>query len=197
MKDRVKLYHRFLRFKGIYGLAWRSILKLIVIVAVIAVVLTLAQLFISDFKVRIEDFMKTWDTPTTLIVFFLSESLLGLIPPDFFIAWTSYFTHPVAMLSLLAVLSYIGGINAFFIGRWVRKFPRINHWLEKRFAEHFDKIKKYGAFLIVFSALFPLPYSTVSLVAGMVNYPTRPFLILGLSRLLRFYIYAIALYQVV
>jgi membrane protein YqaA with SNARE-associated domain len=197
MKDRLKLYHRFLKFKGIYTLAWQSILKLIIIVAIIAMVLVTAQHFITDFKESIEDFIKTWDTITTLTVFFISESLLGLIPPDFFIAWSSYFSAPVLMLSILAVLSYIGGINAFFIGRWVRKFPKINRWLEKRFAEHFDKIKRYGAFLIVFSALFPLPYSTVSMVAGMVNYPTKPFLILGLSRLLRFYIYALALYQVV
>jgi membrane protein YqaA with SNARE-associated domain len=197
MKDRFKLYHRFLKLKGIYSLAWKSALKLIIIVAIIAVVLVVAQHFITDFKIRIEGFMKTWDTATTLTVFFISETLLGLIPPDFFIAWTRYSASPIFMLSVLAVLSYIGGVNAFFIGRWVRKFPRINLWFEKRFAEHFDKIKRYGAFLIVFSALFPLPYSTVSMVAGMVNYPTKPFLILGLSRLLRFYIYALALYQVV
>ena len=196
MKDRFRLYHRFLKFKGIYTLAWKSTLRLIVIAAIITVILILAQLFINNLYDRIDIFLKTWDIATTLIVFFISETLLGLIPPDFFIVWANNTSHPFIMLNLLAIISYAGGVGSFFIGRWVRHFPKINNWLEKRFSKHFDKIKKYGAFLIVFSALFPLPFSTVSMVAGMVNYPTKPFLIFGLSRLFRFYLYAIVLFQV-
>ena len=196
MKDRFRLYHRFLKFKGIYTLAWKSTLRLITIAAIITVILILAQLFINNLYDRIDVFLKTWDIATTLIVFFISETLLGLIPPDFFIVWANNTSHPIIMLNILAVISYVGGVGSFFIGRWVRHFPKINNWLEKRFSEHFDKIKKYGAFLIVFSALFPLPFSTVSMVAGMVNYPTKPFLLFGLSRLFRFYLYAIILFQV-
>jgi membrane protein YqaA with SNARE-associated domain len=196
MKDRFRLYHRFLKFKGIYALAWKSALRLIAIAAIITVILILAQLFINNLYDRIDVFLKTWDIATTLIVFFISETLLGLIPPDFFIVWANNTSHPIIMLNILAVISYVGGVGSFFIGRWVRHFPKINNWLEKRFSEHFDKIKKYGAFLIVFSALFPLPFSTVSMVAGMVNYPTKPFLLFGLSRLFRFYLYAIILFQV-
>jgi len=195
MKDRFRLYHRFLKFKGIYTLAWKSTLRLIVIAAIITVILILAQLFINNLYDRIDIFLKTWDTASTLVVFLISETLLGLIPPDFFIVWANNTSHPFIMLNILAIISYVGGVGSFFIGRWARHFPKINNWLEKRFSEHFDKIKKYGAFLIVFSALFPLPFSTVSMVAGMVNYPTKPFLLFGLSRLFRFYLYAIVLFQ--
>jgi len=196
MKDRFRLYHRYLKFKGIYTLAWKSTLRFIVIAAIITVILILAQLFINNLYNKIDVFLKTWDIATTLVVFFLSETLLGLIPPDFFIVWANNTSHPFIMLNILAVISYVGGVGSFFIGRWVRHFPKINNWLEKRFSEHFDKIKKYGAFLIIFSALFPLPFSTVSMVAGMVNYPTKPFLLFGLSRLFRFYLYAFVLFQV-
>jgi membrane protein YqaA with SNARE-associated domain len=196
MKDRFRLYHRFLKFKGIYALAWKSALRLIAIATIITVILILAQLFINNLYDKIEIFLKTWDTAATLVVFLISETLLGLIPPEFFIVWANNTSLPIIMLNILAVISYVGGVGSFFIGRWVRHFPKINNWLEKRFSEHFDKIKKYGAFLIVFSALFPLPFSTVSMVAGMVNYPTKPFLLFGLSRLFRFYLYAIILFQV-
>lgn len=196
MKDKLSLYHRFLKFKGIYGLAWRSFLKLVVIAAIIAILLVLAQLFINDFSSKIELFLKYWDTPMTLTIFFISETLLGLIPPDFFIAWAGQSAHPLLLLSVLAILSYTGGVLAFFIGRWIRKFPKIHLWLEDKLADHLGKVKRYGGFLIVFSALLPLPFSTISMVAGMVNYPKNTFLLLGLTRLLRFYLYALVLFHV-
>ena len=196
MKDRFRLYHRFLKFKGIYTLAWKSTLRLIVIAAIIAAILILAQLFINNLYDKIDVFLETWNTPTTLIIFYISETLLGLIPPDFFIVWAKNTVHPIIMLNVLAILSYLGGVGSFFIGRWLRHFPSINQWLEKRFAVHFQKIKKFGTFLIIFSALFPLPFSTVSMVAGMVNYPIKFYLIFGLSRFLRFYLYALVLFHV-
>lgn len=196
MKDRFKLFHRFLKFKGIYSLAWRSTLRLIVIAFIITILLILAQLFINNLYGQIDVFLKSWDIPTTLIIFLISETFLGLIPPDFFIAWADSTSNPLIMLNILAVLSYLGGVGSFFIGRWISHFPKVNHWVEKRFSKHFDKIKKYGAFLIVFSALFPLPFSTISMAAGMVNYPKKSFLLFGLTRILRFYLYAIVLFNV-
>ena len=197
MKDKFNLYHRFLKLKGIYTLAWKSFLRLVVIAAIIALILILAQIFINDLNSKIEYFLTEWQAPMTLTVFLISETLLGLIPPDFFIAWAGKTSSPLLMLTILAVLSYIGGVIAFYIGAWLRRFEKIRQWLEKKFAPHFDKIKKYGGFLIVFSALFPLPFSTISLVAGLVRYPQKPFLILGLSRLLRFYLYALVLFNVI
>ncbi|RUA29690.1 MAG: short-chain dehydrogenase [Bacteroidetes bacterium] len=197
MKKKLSLYHRFLKYKGIYGLAWRSLIKLLIIAGVIAIILVLAQQFINDLHSKISVFLQQWNAPMTLIIFFTSETLLGLIPPDFFIAWAGKTSHPMLMLSILAILSYIGGVVAFFIGRWIRKFPKIHHWLEKKLDDHLDKVKRYGGFLIVFSALLPLPFSTVSMVAGMVNYPKKNFLLLGLTRLLRFYLYALVLFHVI
>ncbi len=191
MNDKIKLYHRFLKFKGIYRIAWKSLLRLVIAAAIIIGILVVAQLFISDLSTRINDFFEKWNPVTTLIVFFVSETILGLIPPDFFIAWSETTANPCLTLSLLAVLSCGGGIAAFYIGRWLRSFPRINRWVEKRFSSHFYEIKKYGAFIIVFSALLPLPFSTISLIAGIVNYPDKPFLLWGSTRLLRFYGYAI------
>jgi membrane protein YqaA with SNARE-associated domain len=196
MRRKINLYHRFFKVKGIYGLAWRSFLKLLIILLVLAGILVLAQQFINDLHSQIEIFLKEWHTPMALSIFFISETLLGLIPPDFFIAWAGNTSNPMLMLTALAILSYTGGVGAFFIGRWIRHFPKIHHWLEKKFSQHLDKIRKFGGFLIVFSALLPLPFSTVSMVAGMINYPQKLFLLLGLTRLLRFYLYAIVLFHI-
>jgi membrane protein YqaA with SNARE-associated domain len=197
MRKKLNIYHRFLKYKGIYGLAWRSLLKLLIIAVIITVILVLAQQFINDLHSKINVFLQQWNTSMTLIIFFISETILGLIPPDFFIAWAGKASHPLLLLSTLAVLSYAGGTLAFFIGRWIQHFPKIKTWLELKLNNHLGEIKRYGGFLIVFSALLPLPFSTISLLAGMVNYPKKNFLLLGLTRFLRFYLYALVLFHVI
>jgi membrane protein YqaA with SNARE-associated domain len=196
MRKRIGLYHSILKRKGIYTLAWKSVLRLIVIAAIIGVVLYVAQLYIVDFKEVVNEFLQKWNPPFVLSLFYLSETLLGLIPPDFFIVWSSTTSSPIIMLTVLALLSYLGGISAYFIGNRIAKFPRVNKWLKFKFSSHFATLHKYGGFLIVFSALFPLPFSTITMVAGILDYPFKKLSLLGLTRLLRFFIYAAVLYRV-
>lgn len=182
--------------KGIYSLAGKSILRLLIIVIIIGIALYLAQTYIIDFKENVNIFLQKWDSPFVLSLFFISETLLGLIPPDFFIVWSNSTSHPLIMLSALGILSYLGGLTAYAIGNRIASFPRVNNWLKIKFSSHFATLHKYGAFLIVFSALFPLPFSTITMVAGMVDYPFKRLSILGLTRLVRFFLYALVLYRV-
>jgi membrane protein YqaA with SNARE-associated domain len=122
-------------------------------------------------------------------LFFISETILGLIPPDFFIVWANSSNHPIILTTILAGLSYIGGLTAYFIGFRLSKTPKINKWLLRKFSSHFATLHKYGGFLIVFSALLPLPFSTVTAVAGMVDYPFQKLALLGSTRILRFFGY--------
>lgn len=181
--------------RGIYTLAWKSIFRLLVIAIIIGFALYMAQTHIIDFKGIVTTFLKKWNAPFVLSLFFVSESLLGLIPPDFFIVWSNSTSHPLIMLTALALLSYFGGLTAYFIGRKIASFPKVNNWLTLRYSSHFATLHKYGGFLIVFSALFPLPFSTITLVAGMLDYPFKKLSLLGLTRLLRFFIYASVLYR--
>ena len=58
-------------------------------------------------------------------IFFVSEAILGLIPPDIFIMWAAVESSPLTFIFILAVLSYVGGVISFllrWVGRWVRRF---------------------------------------------------------------------------
>lgn len=59
------------------------------------------------------------------------------------------------------------------------------------------KVYQLGGFVIVFSALFPLPYSAVCMAAGAVKYSFKRLLLLGLTRFLRFYGYAVLVYALI
>ena len=196
MKRRLFHYHRFLRRRGIYALAGKSVLRLLVIASVIGVILFVAQSRINGFTDIINNFLEKWDAPFVLSLFFVSETLLGLIPPDFFIVWSNTSSMPFLMLILLAFLSYFGGLLAYYIGRSLGKYPKYRNWLVERFSSHFATFHRYGGFLIVFSALFPLPFSTITLVSGMIDYPFKKLALLGTTRLLRFFLYALVLFNV-
>ncbi|HDR67429.1 MAG TPA: hypothetical protein ENN61_00095 [Bacteroidaceae bacterium] len=67
-----------------------------------------------------------------LLLFFISESFLGLIPVDLFVIWTQKFSNPVPILILLGILSYTGGIISYGIGLWISKRPKVKAFSEKR-----------------------------------------------------------------
>lgn len=197
MRKLVSSYHRMFKRKGIYTLAWQSSLRLLVIVFIFLLLLSIAQSHINDFNEIIKTFLQKWDATLVLSLFFVSETLLGIIPPDFFIVWSKTTDSPIIMLTVLAILSYSGGMLSYFIGKRIAAYPRINTWLTKRFSSHFATLHKYGGFLIVFSALFPLPFSSITMVSGMIDYPFKKLSLLGLTRLLRFFLYAIVLFKLI
>jgi membrane protein YqaA with SNARE-associated domain len=63
--------------------------------------------------------------------------------------------------------------------------------------DHIKQIRTWGGVLIVFAALFPLPFSPVCMAAGMIRFPLPAFFLLGLFRFARFFGYALILYKVV
>ena len=132
-----------------------------------------------------------------IFLFFISESLLGLIPPELFIAWSDKTVSPIACLSLLALASHTGGIASYFMGLAINKFPAVNNYLEDKMAKHVKNVRKWGGFMIIVGALFPIPFSIVSIATGMIRFKFSYYLLFGLLRFARFYIYAIFIYSIV
>jgi membrane protein YqaA with SNARE-associated domain len=122
-----------------------------------------------------------------LIVFLLSESFLGMIPPDIFVIWTSKFNSPFLFLAFLGVLSYIGGIFSYLIGYWLSTRPKIKAYTERALNKYIMMSRKWGGAFIVISALFPFsPFSMVVIAVSLLKYPFRLYLFFGISRIIRF-----------
>ena len=189
MVDRIQQIHSYLKRRGIYSLAGKSIYRLLIVAMVIGLMIYFAQTYIHNFDQVLNDFLLKWDWRFVTSLFFVSETLLGLIPPDFFIVWANSTPNPYLLTTVLAFISYLGGMLAYYIGYRLSLVPRFNKWLMRKFSSHFATFHKYGGFLIVFSALFPLPFSTITMVTGMLHYPFRKTALLGLTRILRFFGY--------
>ncbi len=196
-KSRIRLLHQYYSYTGFYKFVWRSVKK-----AIIPIVLFLAALFALDRYVLDIDQMLITVTDTysplgILGVFFLSESILGLIPPELFIAWSGKSSSPILYLSLLALASYFGGIISYYIGRAITKIPAVHQDIEVKMADHIKNTRKWGGFLIIVGALLPIPFAMTSIAAGIIKFPFPSFLVFGLLRFVRFYLYALVIFEMV
>jgi len=190
---KIFLYHRYYRRTGFYGFFLKNLAKVVVsILVIVGLLFTINAIF--DIQKILQDFVYSLPSRLVYIVFYISESVLGWIPPDIFIVWTKDKPSPIMLITFLATLSYLGGITAYWLGVAVQKFPRIHRYIETRFSENFYLVRKWGGWIVVMAALFPLPFATISTIAGIVKYPFKRFLLYGLTRYLRFYIYAISIF---
>lgn len=194
--QRFSLYHRFFRSSGFYRFFLRSLLKVILIVGlIIGGLLLIEHYFLDDIRVNFVNWLHELPHVGVWIVYSLSEILLGLIPPDLFIIWSSKFGHPLAYLTLLGVISYVAGFVSYYIGMYFGKKRRVEKWLIDKYGRFVKQLRQWGGLLIIVAALFPLPYSAVCMIAGLVKYPFPKLIIFGLSRILRYYLYALFLFE--
>ena len=191
--EKLRIRHAYNKRTGLYKFMGQIVIKLLVIIAIIVGIVLLLNHFFNLSQI-IEDYIFSHDTPGVLTLFLISETVLGWIPPDLFIMWSDKFNAPLLWLTILGTISYVGGMNAYFIGKIALKFPRFRRWLENRNAVFFERIRKWGGIIIILAALFPLPFATTTLAAGMVKYPLKQTLIFGLSRYIRFYLYGVMIF---
>lgn len=196
-RSRLNIYHHYYRRKGVYTFLWKNSLKITIGFAVLIGAFLIFKEYVPNYNSKLETLLDSINTWWALSIFFISEIVLGLIPPDLFIIWSKKFQFPYGMVSILAVLSYVGGVIAYFIGKYIGSQPKIEQWILSKFSKHFKLIQKWGGVLIVFAALFPLPFSSICLVAGAVRFPFKTFLLLGLFRFARFFGYALVLLNLI
>lgn len=196
-KSKIKLLHQYYSYTGFYAFIGQSLKKVLWPIVVLAVILLLFNGYVYNINAGLKEITTIFTDFQIFIVFFLSESFLGLIPPEIFIAWTKKTSEPIFNLALLATLSYIGGIISFYIGKSISKIERVKNYFENKLSKHLKNTKKWGGFLIVVGALLPVPFSITCLAAGMIKYPLKGVMLFGLLRFARFAIYGAAIYQVV
>ncbi|MDA9342314.1 short-chain dehydrogenase [Flavobacteriaceae bacterium] len=196
-KSKLRLLHQYYSYTGFYSFVKSSVGKSLLPIFIFIVLLWLINEFFIDFNDLFTFITTTFNPPIILGVFFASESLLGLIPPEIFIAWAGKTEMPVFFLTMLAVLSYLGGIISFFIGKGISKMPSVYNYLEVKMEKHVKMIRKWGGFLIVVGALLPIPFSITSIAAGLIHYKFSNYLLFGLLRFVRFYLYALVIFNIV
>lgn len=196
-KPKFKLLHQYYSYTGFYSFIGNSLKKAILPLVILIGGLILFNKYVYNINEGLQAITTTFVTYEIFAIFFASESILGLIPPEIFIAWAKKTNDPIINLMFLATLSYIGGIISFFIGKAILKMESVKSYFENKMNKHLKNTRKWGGFLIVVGALLPIPFSITCLAGGMIKYPLRGVLLFGSLRFVRFAIYGAAIFKMV
>lgn len=195
-KSKLRLLHQYYSYTGFYSFVKSSLGRVIIPIAIFIIALWLVHMFVIDFNVLFTTITTKYNPFTILAVFFASESLLGLVPPEIFIAWADKTDTPIFYLSMLALLSYLGGVFSFLVGKAISKMPSVYEYFTVKMHKQVKMIRKWGGFLIIVGALLPIPFAITSIAAGLIHYSFRNYLLFGLLRFVRFYLYALVIFNV-
>lgn len=186
--------HQYYSYTGFYSFVGKSLMKAAIPIAIFVAALVFIHFFVIDHNTALAYITENFHPVGVFAVFFGSESLLGLIPPEIFIAWSGKSIHPNLFLFILAFLSYAGGIVSYILGKGIAHIPSVFVYLEVKMAKHIKNMRKWGGFLIIVGALLPIPFALCSMAAGIIKFPFRSYLLFGLLRFLRFFLYGAAIF---
>lgn len=193
---RLTLINRYYKITNFYSFLKDTAFKGVIVIALFVAILVGLEYFFLDFNSLLNIFVAKYTAPIILTFFLLSETVLGLIPPEIFIAWASKSVTPWLFLFLLATMSYLGGVIAYFIGNRLFLIPAIKNHIENKIAKHITNLRKWGGLFVFIGAMLPLPHSIVSLACGLIKYNFKLYLFWALFRYLRFVIYAAVIFQI-
>ncbi|MBN2744433.1 membrane protein YqaA with SNARE-associated domain [Breznakibacter xylanolyticus] len=196
-KTRAIALNRYYRITRFYEFLTNLSIKGGITIAVVVSLFVLLELFVIDTRALLDSLVENYSEKVILSTFLLSETLMGLLPPEIFIAWSSKMSSPWFYLFLLSSASYIGGFFAFMLGRLVYQIPPVRDSLEIKLAGHIKNLRKWGGLFVFVGAMLPLPHSLVSMACGLIKYDLKYYLLWALFRFLRFYIYALVIFSVI
>ena len=158
-------------------------------VAIIFYKVTFSYLDLSGLKEQIP-----FDLPSTFvfILFFMSEVILGVIPPELFMIWaitskplSSYLFYVISF----SVISYIAGFVAFLFGKYLHKTWLYEFMRKNIIGKYERKINSYGWLVIVVAAITPIPFSATCAVIGAIGFKRNKYLFYSMARFIRYAIY--------
>ena len=193
---RLSLINRYFKITQFYSFIKSTAFKGAIVAIIFILLLLFVDSFIVDIGSLLTNLVETCSPLVILSVFLLSESLLGLLPPEIFIAWASKSSNSYLNLFLLSSISYIGGIISYFIGNRLFLIPFVKDHIELKIAIHIINLRKWGGIFVFLGAVSPIPHSIVSMACGLIKYNFKYYLLWSLFRFIRFLVYALVIFQV-
>jgi membrane protein YqaA with SNARE-associated domain len=172
---------------------FRNLFKGLIWFAVIIVVFVLMEGYIQkNFKEHIDVIRAN---PEILYcIYTLSEIVFGILPPEIFMMiWIlddinlrGFITN----LAILTIISYGAGVLGYYIGKVFSKTKFYQERIREKYLKQYEgKLKTYGGYLVFVGAVTPVPFSATCMLAGSVNLNIKYFLLICITRILRYAVY--------
>ena len=145
---RLSLMNRYFKITQFYTFIKSTAFKGGIIAIIFVLLLLVVDSFIVDIGSVLTNLVEVCSPLVIFSIFLISESLLGLLPPEIFIAWASKSDYSILFLLLLATISYIGGIISYFIGSLLFLIPAVKDYIEVKIAKHIVNLRKWGGIFV-------------------------------------------------
>ena len=196
LTKRFALLNRYYKITKFYSFLKDTAFKGGIVIVIFVILLMGLELYVLDINLILNNLVAAYSPPFVFLFFLVSETILGIIPPELFIGWASKSASPWLFVFVLATLSYIGGIISYFIGNRLFLIPAVKNHIENKIAKHIVNLRKWGGLFVILGAISPIPHSIVSLASGLIRYNFNQYLLWSLFRYVRFAIYALLIFQV-
>jgi membrane protein YqaA with SNARE-associated domain len=193
---RAGLLNRYYKITKFYSFLKDTTIKGVIVILAFVAILVALEYFILDFNSILNNLVASYSPQIVVSSFLVSETILGLVPPEIFIAWASKSADPWFYLFVLATMSYIGGVISYFMGRCLFLIPAIKNHIENKIAKHIIHLRKWGGLFVFMGAMLPIPHSIVSLACGLIKFNFSHYLLWAIFRYLRFIIYALVIFKI-
>ena len=193
---RLSILNRYYRITRFYPFLKNTAYKGATVASIFVLLLVSLEIFFLDFNLILNNLVDTYSQKIIYSVFLLSETFLGLVPPEMFIAWASKLEIPWGALFILATLSYVGGVISYFLGTRLFLIPSVKNHIENKIKKHIANLRKWGGIFVFLGAVSPVPHSVVSLASGLIGYNFKNYLLWSLFRYMRFIIYALLIFGI-
>ena len=140
-----------------------------------------------------------YESPRAIFgIFWISEIVFGIIPPEFFMIWSQRHGDIDIYISnvfLLMCISYFAGIVGYWFGAYLYTTRAYTFFKKRVFGKFEDKFEDYGGFLVIVAAMTPIPFSGICMLVGSFRYPFARFLVFAMARFIRFGLYAYIVWE--
>lgn len=197
LQERMVRMNRYYQLTHFYTFLKDLAVKALGLILFFVISLFVLDKFIIDLDSLLTNILANYSKSIIFSVFLISESFLGLIPPELFIALTAKSMYPWVDLFIIATISYSGGVIAYLAGNQIYRIPVIHKYIEKNIAIHVKNLRQWGGLLIVIGAMLPIPHAVISMSCGVIKFKFSHYLLWALFRYLRFFIYGLTIFKIV
>lgn len=169
---------------------FKNLLRGLLFFVVIITLFILMEGYIQEnFKNHIDDIRAN---PGILYgIYTLSEIVFGILPPELFMMiWildNIDVTGFIINLTILTLISYAAGILGYFIGKTFSKTEFYQNRIREKYLKQYEgNLKRFGGYLVFVGAVTPVPFSATCMLAGSVNMNFKHFLLICITRIVRF-----------